>query len=288
MCIRTKGARAALMIPLALSTALLAPSMHAQTSERMPDVYRDGQPEVLQAPPPRRSADAAPVLQRTEFAQAYARAGRPTIALYWNRQLAELMEPSDIVQTHIETMDTSGGDERRAGEERTRNITVTTQRLSGKDPRRARLPEHLELQLRSAFMQTVTSAGVRLVDRNLVIRSTSAQRKGAAAERHGQHVESEALQRHARLLMEVLHTPDPASPRGWSVHVSIKRVEDGAVLTEGYMDTRAPERPANMPRRFEADPNGGFREVLPSDSIGDIGRRMGEQTLARLHEALSH
>ena len=99
-------------------------------------------------------------------------------------------------------------------------------------------------------------------------------------------MESEALLQHAKLLMEVLHTPDAASPRGWSVHVSIKRTDDGVLLTEGYMDTRPPARASNEPRRFEADPNGGFREALPSDTIGDIGRRIGEQTLARLGEAL--
>ncbi|QIL72081.1 hypothetical protein G7048_17980 [Diaphorobacter sp. HDW4B] len=283
-----KGARAALMIPLALTTALLAlPTQAQQMRDRMSDVYRDGQPEVLPAPLPVRSPDAQPVLQRSAFSQAYARAGRPTIAVYWNRQLAELMEPTDIVQTHIETIDTRSGDGKRADEEDTRNITVTSQRLQRTEQRRSKLPEHLDLQLRSAFMQSMTSAGVRLVDRNVVIRTTSAQRKGPASARHGQHVESEALLQHAKLLMEVLHMPDAASPRGWSVHVSIKRMDDGVLLTEGYMDTRPPERASNEPRRFEADPNGGFREVLPSNTISDIGRRIGEQTLARLGEALA-
>ena len=283
-----KGARAALMIPLALTTALLAlPTQAQQMRDRMPqDIYRDDQPEVLPAPLPVRSPDAQPTLQRAAFAQAYARAGRPTIAVYWNRQLAELMEPTDIAQTSIESIDTRTGYDKRDHEERTRDVTVTTQRLRSTEQRRSRLPEHLDLQLRSAFMQSMTSAGVKLVDRNMVIRTTSAQRKGPASARHGQHVESEALLQHAKLLMEVLHTPDAASPRGWSVHVSIKRTDDGVLLTEGYMDTRPPARASNEPRRFEADPNGGFREVLPSDTIGDIGRRIGEQTLARLGEAL--
>jgi hypothetical protein len=116
-------------------------------------------------------------------------------------------------------------------------------------------------------------------------------RTTAAAKKTGndsQQVETEAFLKHARLLLEVLNTRDNASPTGWATYVSIKRLSDGVVLAEGYMDGQAAAGAPKPAPRFEADPSGGFREVVaPAPAPADMGRMAAEQTLARLGEALA-
>ena len=103
-----------------------------------------------------------------------------------------------------------------------------------------------------------------------------------------QQVETTALSKHAKLLMEVLNTRDAASPTGWATYVSIKRLDDGIVLAEGYMDGSPPEGTLKPPPRFEADPRGGFREIAaPPMKVGEVGKLVAEQTLARLGDALA-
>jgi hypothetical protein len=149
--------------------------------------------------------------------------------------------------------------------------------------------ERVNLQIRSAFLQTMTAAGVRLVDRNLVMRNTAASKKGGNLD--SQEVEMAAMSKHAKILMEVLNTPDPASPTGWATSISIKRLADGILLAEGYMDGRTPESAVKPAPQFEADPNGGYRRVVkpaPVVSVGDTGRMAAEQTLALLRSALAN
>ena len=48
-----------------------------------------------------------------------------------------------------------------------------------------------------------------------------------------------------------------------------------------------PEGWAKPPDKLGGDPRGGFREVRGPVNVGDVGKRVAEQTLARLGEALA-
>jgi hypothetical protein len=163
------------------------------------------------------------------------------------------------------------------------STTITAGEVRTQQGRRAAPVERTDLELRSAFMQTITGTGVRLVDRNVVMRTTAAASKGSL---DSQQIETQALARHAKLIMEVLNTPDPAAATGWSTYVSIKRLSDGVVLAEGYMNGQEPEGTPPRAMTFEADPNGGFRQVVTTRTVSDVGRQVAEQTLARLAGAL--
>lgn len=275
--------------------ALTVSASFAQAPAIPESAYRSGMPETLK-PTPAVVAIADPQLNRAKFNSAYARAGRPTIAVLWNREFTDMLQQSNASQIGVDTVRAaavSGESVRLPGYGATQvsgasigNTTITTQEVKTQQALRSGPVERVDLQMRSAFMQTITSSGVKLVDRNLVMRTTAAKQKGAGLD--AQQIETEALTQHAKLLMEVLNTRDASSPTGWATYVSIKRLSDGIVLAEGYMNGKpSATEPKAMPS-FEADPRGGFREVAkPAASIGDTGKLVAEQTLARLGDALA-
>lgn len=303
------------LIPAFLSLAAFAAFAQAPA---IPDsAYRGGMPEVLTpAPAP---GTGGPVFMPAAFSAAYAKAGRPAMAVLWNREFTDMLQQSSAQQVTIDTAaagvatqqsgrvsgysgertgiagpgyaasEVSGrGATFAAGEQRAAvvgNTTITSRDTKTTQALRRGPVERVDLQMRSAFVQTISSSGVRLIDRNLVMRTTAAAQKGSSLD--AQQIETEAISKHAVLLMEVLNTRDAASPTGWATHVSVKRLKDGLIVMEGYLDGQVPEGSAKPPAKFEADPRGGFREVRAPVNVGDVGKRVAEQTLARLGEALA-
>lgn len=276
-----------------LGVPLLAAAAAAQAPNIPESAYRPGMPQVL-APSP--APAAAPVhsgFDRAAFRTAYAKAGRPTIAVLWNRDFTDMLQQATASQVSIDTVRAGAATResvRVPGYSGTEvagavvgNTTITSRDTRTVQARRAGPVERTDLEMRSAFMQTITATGVRLVDRNVVMRTTAAASKGTL---DTQQVETQALSRHAKLVMEVLNTPDAAAATGWSTYVSIKRLADGVVLAEGYMNGQEPEGAPRAAPQFEADPRGGFREVVKARTVTDVGRLVAEQTLAALAGAL--
>ena len=281
-------------LPTTIAWLIVAGAAQAQAPANIPaSAYRADQPDVLTpAPAP---GVAVPTLNRASFSSAYAKAGRPTIAVLWNREFSDMLQQSSAQQVSIDSVRANAGSVEAvrvpgyaAAEARGAAIastTITAQDTRTQQAQRRGPVERVDLQMRSAFMQTIAASGVKLVDRNVVMRNTAARQKGG--ELDSQQIETEALGKHARLLMEVLNTRDGNSPTGWATYVSIKRLADGVVLAEGYMDGRLPEGSPKPAPKFEADPRGGFREVTAPVNVGDVGRRAAEQTLAQLGDALA-
>lgn len=285
-------------IHLTSACALLFAALHASAqSPAIPQsAWRQGMPEVLTPPPPAASplASSGP-LNLAAFSASYARAGRPAMAVLWNRSFTDVLQQDSASQLSIDTTRAAvatGESLRLPGYSASQlsgavvgNTTITARETRSQQAGRSGPAERVDLQMRSAFVQAMASAGARLVDRNVVMRTTAASRKGGS---DSQQVETEAFLKHAKLLLEVLNTPDGASPTGWATYVSIKRLADGVVLAEGYLDGQPPAGSARPAPRFEADPRGGFREVQPpAPRPADMGRMAAEQTLARLGEALA-
>lgn len=280
-----------------LAAALLAMAGAAAAQQRpaIPEsAYRQGQPEVLQ---PETDPNEGPIYDQATFRAAYAKAQQPTVAVLWNREFSDMLEQGSSssltinqVQAGVVAGQAVGGPGYRAGQAAgvsagTTKIDVQENRTQ-QAARRAPI-ERTDLQMRAAFLQTVSVAGVRMVDRNVVMRTTASSRreKDKDEKLDAQMIETAALSKHATLLMEVLNTPDPASPTGWSTYVSVKRLADGVVVMEGYFNGRRQRgAPSNTPR-YEADPRGGFRPVAPK--VTDVGRLVAEQMLARFGEALA-
>ena len=275
-----------------LGASLVAASAVAQTpAPQIPEsAYRKGMPDVM-TPAPAAPAPGS-TFDRAAFSSAYARAGRPTIAVLWNREYTDSLEQTTAQQTTIDNV--RGGAARgeavrvpgyaaaQVEQGSFSSTTITSGQVKSQDGQRSGPVERVNLQMRASFMQTLAANGVKVVDRNVTMRSTANKTKGAL---DTQKVETDALSRHAKLLMEVLNTPDAAAPTGWATYVSIKRLSDGVVLAEGYL-TGESTAPKAAPR-YQADPNGGFREVAaPALTPGDSARNVAEQALVRLRTAL--
>lgn len=276
---------------VALAGLSLAAAIAAAQAPAIPEsAYRRGMPDVITPAP---SPNAAPLFNRQAFATAYAKAGRPAIAVLWNREFTDMLQQGSASQVSIDTVRAGAATRESvrvpgyAGTEVQGAVvgstTITQREVKTQQAQRSGPVERVDLEMRGAFIQTLAGAGARLVDRNVVMRTTAARTKGGNHD--SQQVETDALAKHAKLIMEVLNTRDPASPTGWATFVSIKRLDTGVVLAEGYMNGQLPEGMARPTPRFEADPNGGFREVQ-RNTVSDTGRLAAELTLARLTGAL--
>jgi hypothetical protein len=274
---------------------LLVVAAPAAAQTNIPEsAYRRGQAEVLKPEP---NPNDGPAFDAASFRAAYARAKQPSVAVLWNREFSDMLEQGSastltINQAHagVATREVAAVPGYAVGQATgvsAGRTTIDVQERRTQQARRSGPGEASDLQLRASFMQTLSRAGLRLVDRNMVMRTTAAARRDADKEGKldSQQIETAALSKHATLLMEVLNTRDAASPTGWSTFVSIKRFDDGTLITEGYYNGRPADGAPRPTPRFEADPRGGFREVAPK--VADVGRLVAEQMLARLGEALA-
>lgn len=266
----------------------------AQTPVIPESAYRRNQPEVLTPEKQQPAMAVMPAFNATEFSSAYRRAGSPTMVVLWNREFSDMLQQGTASQVSIDTTRVGAASVAReagpgwatadavaAGRS---NTTITARDTKTVQGARSGPSERINLQMRGSFMQTLVGSGVRLVDRNLVMRTTAVSKKG---DLDSQEIETTAFVKHAKLLMEVLNTPDAASPSGWATFVSVKRLSDGVLLLEGYMDGNLPEGSSKPLPKFEADPRGGFREVVVPVKVGEVGARAAQQTLGLLGQAMS-
>ena len=191
------------MLPAALMA--LAATAQAQAPNIPESAYRKDQAEVLTPAPPPASG---PSFSSAAFSAAYAKAGRPTMAVLWNREFADMLQQSSAQQVKIDTTAagvatqqggrisgssseaavvggagwaasersgrsaTFGASEQRAAV--VGNTTITAQDTKTTQAQRRGPVERVDLQMRSSFFQTITSSGVKVVDRNVVMRTTAA------------------------------------------------------------------------------------------------------------------
>ena len=313
------------LLACGLTLAHAAPNSYAQTVPQLvipESAYRKDQQPVLTPPqhvvvqPQAAIWVEPPLFSQAQFSMAYAKAGKPTMVVLWNRELTDMLEQSS---TSYIAVDSSFNRQSSAGSvSGSANTTISAGQQRTQEIQQREIPiERINLQLRASFLQTLSASGVRLVDRNLVMRKTATADKAAAAKASNkskdkttaaldnQTVEMDAFAKHAKLLMEVLNTPDPASPSGWSTYVSIKNLTDGVILMEGYSSGKPPTPPPAAPVsteppkpiRYEADPKGGYRPVYAAPTailqpkaltVQDLGKRIGEETLGKMTSALAN
>jgi len=144
-------------------------------------------------------------------------------------------------------------------------------------PSRAGLDERSEARLRGAFLSTLSTGGLRLLDRSMMVRTAATQASGAA---DVQGNESRALQRSARFVMEVLLVSDPQEPLAVGFNVSIKDVSSSAIVFSEYLSAR----PALGKGAWVAVNGGqGFERAAPAPvSIEDVGRTLGLTVMGKL------
>ncbi|CAA7620853.1 conserved exported hypothetical protein [Candidatus Terasakiella magnetica] len=227
-------------LPFLLASALLLPAaVQAQTVGKPVPPY---QPPPAAAAPERPAADDSafetmkkpdPFRARDDithdFTTAYEAAGRPRLALYWNRQLTEsLAQWYSDSRTVVSTKSgrSSDGDFAYKQSGNAQN-TIETQRRSDDPPRRREKEETWQWEFEDGFVGAFQQAGANVVDRAAIMRIM-----GAGAEDFAPRtVEVMALQTMADLLVEVLVADSSQSTTGYELRARILDVRTGRILT---------------------------------------------------------
>lgn len=251
--------------------------------------YRSGMPETL-TPAPR--AMGAPSSSNEAFRAAYAKAGRPRIAVFWNRDL------DDRLSTDYDSVLQASHDSSRvaavavaphggvvgAAEQISAVTTVRAgERAAEVRGARSGLPERTDWPVATAFNGHLQSAGVRLVDRTLAMRALAAAAT-ADERRDVQTVEIKALQDKADLLVEILQTPDEAAPLGVMFRIDVKAIASGEILASVASDGQPPK---TGPGRFVAGAGGFVREAPPEPTATDIGQALAGAMMTALSGRLA-
>ena len=222
------------------------------------------------------------------FRRRYDGARRPSVALFWNRELSDrLARPA--IQRQAVTGDKSESANESAGangkhsdkRETSSQVTEVSTYVPG-DSARDGLDERSESQLRSAFLSVLGSGGLHPVDRSMMVRATALQASGAV---DTQSNETRGLQGKARYLMEVLLVHDAEAPLGVGFQVTVKDVASAAILFSDYTVARPP--PKGVGQWVAVDGGQGFeRAGAPPVTIRDVGRVLALDVMSRLSAAL--
>jgi hypothetical protein len=258
--------------------------------------YRAGMPQVV-APPTAQQQPAPRPNIAAGFAGAYQKAGRPRILVFWNRELTdsansryEDYEKTTVSSQHhrSDSADETITETGKATTSQSDELgTVTTERGTGvrtidDGGKRVAAKESVDWRLESSFYHPFMAAGVRLVDRNMAIRSIHGG-KAEGSWYDAQSLETSALLGKADLLMEIQMTPDDDSPIGSRFRVTIKDVQTGQV--RGLLSTRAIPPSDSFTKYVPAAQ--GFKKVTVSSTpnLEDFAQRLAEETMVQLMQS---
>jgi hypothetical protein len=256
---------------------------------------RAGQPPVLAA------TTAAHPDARTDwrrFADAYRNVGMPRIMLFWNRRYDDQIAPP--VQT-VERIDAgvhanSSAHESLEGDWighfRSKHSESTgsawAERVTqNRSVDAAKQPDPLDpsvfTQIEQAFKRELSAFGMRVVDRDFVIRLTHSTQDRTEA--NSKLIEADAVNRSSEWLLQITTLPDQEAPLRVGFAITLVDVKSGADLLSFY--SRAETAATRTPGHYVAVPN-GFElqrsDVPPSPNEG--GTALARETIAAICGAI--
>ncbi|WP_230772258.1 hypothetical protein [Sphingomonas sp. Leaf4] len=204
-----------------MATALTIVPATAQWRDGQPPMAgnattRSGQPLTLPAPPA--AADPARI-ELARFAAAYAAAGRPRVVVFWNRELTADLDSGreEVTRLHVDGEQRAEGSRsetawRRGtdtevtanGSSRIDAEQVTTTRTLDPGRRAAADDEARDFDIERGFSDALADAGVRLIDRTAILRTTALGNDTANV----QSIETRALLGRAEWTLEVVAMND--------------------------------------------------------------------------------
>lgn len=293
------------LLAATLAGLALAGTAAAQSRPEAPAVtYREGMPAV-NAPAPTASPDAGNYAASSAFARWYQAAGRPSILLFWNRELLEdATSQYDSVQTGLAVgasrsdavaarnssslgiadygvaagqSDSIAASSRGASavvatEQRQYQERSTNSRYALADPTYAHGVE-------AAIFSTFLSAGAKMVSREALMRKISTQ-KSREDRMDIQYLETLAMGQGVQYLMEVLPDNDLASPTGVSFTVRVTHLPTSTVKAQFVTSGDPPKGQA----RWTAVNGAGFeKRTAPSRQTPQlIGAQIAYDTMTKL------
>lgn len=221
--------------------------------------YRDGLPPVAVSPPALLPAAAPRVVD--SFSEVYRSAGRPRIALLWNRAFSDRIQ-SSTMDMRIDTESTrrinetsrrvlngpagpaDSSNSRSSSMNLDRTTTSATKRsIESEAPRMPAIAERDSITLQRSFAQEMNRGGVRFIDRAMAIRMTAATRHRTGGD--PLLIESDALTTSADLILEIEMIEDREAPMGYGFDIRAKDLRNGIEVASMY--SRAIPHPSAMP-----------------------------------------
>ncbi len=172
------------------------------------------------------------------FQASYQRAGKPKIALFWNRHFSDQL--SEWQANYRTTVESEAGLQWQQGDkpENSGSATVNTSTAAANQSRRYDSSRgsrpNSEFGFSSAFSRYLLANTVRIVDRQSIVRLADRQAtsplNGRATNNDFQKVETDSLLGFADYLAEIIFVPDNDAPLNKSFQVTVKSVKTGELI----------------------------------------------------------
>jgi hypothetical protein len=261
--------------------------------------FRDGVSPVLT--PPAAAASPTPPDLAPALAKAYVDAGRPRIALYWNRTLSSAIQSErysrESTQLNASATETAldkqtdgpaGKATLHDGDEKLKASRLVTKTDGvAEDPGRPLpLSERDAALLEAMFTSCMARAGLSFVDRSIIVRANAVTEHAANPDPKTNEMQS--LLKYADLLLQVLVVPDRDAPLGNGFQISLTDVRTGAKLHSAYSQA-VPQLPPAGPGRWVATEHGYVYQAAarPRAGVDSIGLALGRDVTVILTQALS-
>lgn len=281
--------------PTMLSTAFAAIAVVAAVTAGAQ--YREGEPPVMQPPAPVAPFDDRAGIEA--FRSAYSKAGEPRIVVFWNRPFTDDLADARVKQLTVQTdgrSDSTGLDDTTSSPDGSsklserkssgqRQTVVRSGEITLTPAQRAGMAEKGAWVLEAEFSRQFDRAGVALIDRAAIMRTTHLAQSGTRGN-DSRTIEAAALEGKADLLMEILMAQDASAPSGWLYRVTVKSVRTGAQLVNFVTQGLPRVNPHHAgyvatDRGFERAPG------PPAPSLNDVARTLGHETMQRLAPRLA-
>ncbi len=219
-----------------------------------------------------RDQAAAVASSQARFKQRYDQAGKPRLAIYFNRELSDEVEEWKT-PVRVQTAIINSKGELMQAESAVHYRAQTSSARGGQS-------ESMAWAFEDGFYNAFASQGVRLVDRRMMLRLAAAKRpENATAMVARQHVEVDAFKQHADLLVEVLVQRNASAPSGYNFRAQATNVRNAQVMAMVNASDIEP-----LKGRFVAGPKGYERAQVSGtpEEIKAIGQEVAHQLMAAL------
>ena len=249
---------------------------------------RAGQPETLVPPPRGTNPDA---LASMEFRLAYQQAGAPRIVVLWNRSFGdEISSEYEEIVVHDSVRDGSFDEtervryrpnqtkrklERDATEHRKTSEMAGTKRVKTQRAETVGLAARWEVE--QAFLETLSSAGVSIIDRDMALRMT-AMPLGVGERANVQELEAQALAQNAEILIEVLPSSASAPDSGMTYRITARDLKSSRILAT----FAGSGRPSATRMPLVAGEYGFERAQAREPSIAAIGNQLALNLMKKM------
>ena len=270
---------------LALAALLAATPAAAQWREGQPPMagtepMRSGQPVTLDAPPPAADPDR---VATDRFAAAYVRAGRPRIAILWNRELTADVDTGreEVSTLRVDGRSNANGEMRetlrRRGSLTTANADAdhhvdaelrTTTRALDSGARRAAADAGADFDMERGLNDALAAANARLIDRTAILRTMALSGESTNV----QALETRALLGKTDWTLEVVAMDDGR----W--RIVARDLSSGRIVARAVSTGRP--TPRAMP--YVAGERGFVRATAPAAGPYAVGRQIGVDAMKAL------